>query len=135
MTRFVPVQTLRAFQGDAATSEIDDYVLSYCWVLLDGFHIVRPLLDLSSTKILRYEDYIYDKAQLVSTIADWFRLPVSNERAAEIGAHFNIIPTIDDPCSHIRQVHPGDAQRKLKPETIAALRAVFRDFIRYFGYE
>jgi hypothetical protein len=128
-------RNVRAIQDDAATSEIDDYVLSYCWALHGGFHIMRPLLDLSSTKILRYEDYIFDKAQLVSTIADWFRLPVSNERAAEIGAHFDIIPAIDDPYSHIRQVQPGDAQRKLKPETIATLRAVFRDFIRYFGYE
>jgi hypothetical protein len=126
---------VRAIQGHAATSEIDDYVLSNCWPLHAVFDIVRPLLDLSSTKILRYEDYIYDKAQLVLTIADWFRLPVSNERAAEISAHFNIIPAIDDPRSHIRQVHPGDAERKLKPETIAALRAVFRDLTRYFEYQ
>jgi hypothetical protein len=126
---------VKAIRNDIKNFEIDDYVVTNSWSLHGQFYLVRALLDLPSTKVLRYEDYIYDKKRMISVIADWFGLPLSDEQAAQIGARHDVIPAEDDPDNHIRQVHPGDARRKLKPATTSVLQAVFKDFMRYFRYD
>jgi hypothetical protein len=58
---------------------------------------------------------------------------LSRSREAIAAAH-DIIPQTERPDQHIRQAHPGDYRRKLKPETIAALNAVLGRFFLTFGY-
>jgi hypothetical protein len=118
----------------AVTSQIDDYVKTNSWIVSWEYHCYRHLVRQPNTKILRYEDYIYDKERLVLEIGQWFRLPMDAERAAQIAESQDIVPTTEDRIQHIRQVHPGDAARKLRPETIDTLREVFAEYLECFGY-
>ena len=125
--------TMRMRRSDTAQS-IDDYCLFnssiYNARLYDYFEVLHD----PETRVLRYEDFIYDKMALVSSICDWFSIDLSLERKQAIAAHFDYVPAQELPLEHVRQVHPGDHGRKLQPQTIDALNAVFARFLATFGY-
>jgi Sulfotransferase domain len=119
----------------AVHSQIDEYVKANSWIISSEYYCYRHLVGQSNTKVLRYEDYIYEKKRLVLDIGEWFGLPVHAERAAQIAESQDIVPKTEDRTQHIRQIHPGDAARKLRRETIETLREVFVDYLHRFGYE
>jgi hypothetical protein len=114
--------------------DLDRYVKFYSWVVNADFFLHRDIIGDPQTLVLKYEDFVYDKRQLVSTICDWFSLDIPQERLASIIAPYEAIPVAERPDQHVRQVHPGDYRRKLKPETIAALDGVLDEFMATFGY-
>jgi hypothetical protein len=62
-------------------------------------------------------------------------LIIPPRRLFDIAAHHAGIPIAEQPDQRIRQGHPGDHRRKLKPETIAALNGVLAEFMATFGYQ
>jgi sulfotransferase family protein len=114
--------------------DLDRYCLFYSWIVNADFFLHRDIIADPLTLILKYEDFVYDKRHLVDTVCNWFSLVIPDERRFAIVARYAGIPVAEQPDQHIRQAHPGDYRRKLKPETIAALDGVLANFMATFGY-
>jgi hypothetical protein len=115
--------------------DLDRYCLFYSWIVNADFFMHRDIIADPQTLVMKYEDFIYDKEYLTSAICTWFGLDIPKERIAAIAAHYQGIPATERPDQHIRQAHPGDYRRKLKPETIAALNGILGEFMATFGYQ
>jgi hypothetical protein len=118
---------------DAEMLDIDRFCLLYSCVFNGELINFRSVMD-DYTIVLRYEDFVYDKAKIVRTMRDMCGFEISEQRVAEIVRRCEVFPDGEDPGGHIRQVHPGDCYRKLKPATIASLNSVFTVFMETFGY-
>jgi len=53
---------------------------------------------------------------------------------AKVAADNDVRPATEEVGKHIRKGAPGDHREKLKPETIDALNAQFRDIGQRYGY-
>jgi hypothetical protein len=115
--------------------DVDSYCLFYSWIVNADFFMHSDIIADPNTLVVKYEDFVYDKGQLALALCNWFGLDVLQERIFVIAARHNTIPDTERPDQHIRQVHPGDYRRKLKPETIAALNGVLGKFMARFGYQ
>ena len=114
---------------------LDRYCLFYSWIVNADFFLHHNIIVDPLTLVLKYEDFVYDKGHVVNEICNWFNLDIPAQRLSEIVAHYAGIPVAEQPDQHIRQAHPGDHRRKLKPETIAALNGVLAEFMATFGYQ
>jgi hypothetical protein len=114
--------------------DIDSYCLYYSWTVNSQLLTHAEVISDSKTLILKYEEFIYDKHRLVRQLCDWFSVGLASERIEAIAAVHDMIPKTERLDQHIRQAHPGDYRRKLRPETVAALDAVFGRFFATFGY-
>jgi hypothetical protein len=113
---------------------IDEYCLYNSWRMNEALFGYSEILDDPNTLILKYEDFIYNKVNLARSICNRFSLELGPNRIADIVAPHDIFPAADQPYQHVRQVHPGDHKRKLKPETINALNACCEKFLTTFNY-
>lgn len=120
---------------DQTEQSLDEYCLFNSWLINAWLNFFNDILKSNDTLVVRYEDFIYDKMHLARSINDWFFLDIPADRLAEIVAPHDVIPEIDQPDDHIRQAHPGDHRRKLKPGTIAVLDALLGQFLKTFNYE
>ena len=114
---------------------LDEFCIAYAWALNAEFWKLRLILDGEDALILRYEDFVYNKVGLANDICDWCGLKLAEERIKELAATYDVIPKCDEPHAHIRQVHPGDHKRKLRPDTIAALDVSLANFLDGFSYK
>jgi hypothetical protein len=114
--------------------ELDDYCLYSTWMLNAALASYGDVLKCPDTLVVRYEDFVYDKVHLARSISDWFSLDIPAGRLAELVEPHDHLPSTDQPHAHIRQVHPGDHRRKLKPQTVAALDAALGQFLNAFDY-
>jgi hypothetical protein len=114
--------------------DVDRYSLFYSWIVNADFFVHRDIIADPQTLILKYEEFVYNKKSLASAICNWFNLDIADERLSAIVLPYEEIPIAEQPDQHIRQVHPGDYRRKLKPETVTALNGVLGKFLTTFGY-
>jgi hypothetical protein len=114
---------------------IDEYCLYYSWIINSQLLSHADVISDPKTLIFKYEEFLYDKRRFARQLCDWFSVGLSPDRIDAIAAAHDFIPESERPDQHIRQAHPGDYQRKLKPETIAALNAVLGRFFTTFGYD
>jgi hypothetical protein len=120
----------------ARSLEIDDYVHKAAETFRRFLTNYRTILCADySTKIFRYEDVIYRKAEWVEGIADHFGFEMTPAVAAEIAGKQDIIPEKESTSQHVRQVHPGNFKQKLRPDTVAQLDEYFAEEMVFFGYE
>jgi hypothetical protein len=115
--------------------DLDSYCLLNSWIFNADFFLYRDIISDPQTLVLRYEDFVYNKGLLASAICNWLSLDISQERLSAIIAPYEAIPIAERPDQHVRQAHPGDHRRKLKPATIAALNGVLGKFMATFGYQ
>lgn len=127
-------QLMRQLIADGEMN-LDRYCLFYSWIVNADFFLHHNIIVDPLTLVLKYEDFVYDKGHVVNEICNWFNLDIPAQRLSEIVAHYAGIPVAEQPDQHIRQAHPGDHRRKLKPETIAALNGVVAEFMATFGYQ
>ncbi len=114
---------------------LDSYCIRTAASLLKDFYDYLELLDAGAV-VLRYEDFIYDKrALLTRRLCELCRVDLSSDAITRISTEFETIPSSEDVNAHIRQVHPGDHQRKLQLSTIHLLDEILRDFLQTFGYQ
>jgi hypothetical protein len=102
--------------------------------------------------VLRYEDLVSDYrtwlAQFLTVFSDWADddAPPGSERTSRrslAAVHRRFYDKFQDEFTvpaedihrHKRQVTPGDHRRKLKPETIEKLNAIFADVLHLLGYD
>ncbi len=84
--------------------------------------------------IYRYEDVIFDKANWVADICDWYQWKLPAGRSEAVGAMFDEQPDIERPDQHIRQVKPGNHLAHLSPQTVTNVSEGLAEYMRIFGY-
>lgn len=115
--------------------DIDSYVIDKAQEYLRHFYRTLQLETLPDCNVLRYEDIVYDKAILVRAMATAMGANLSEGQVSEISAKHDQIPSSENEDRHIRQVHPGNFRKKLKPETIEKLSDVFSVVLNKMNYD
>lgn len=119
----------------ARSLEIDDYVRQITPAYRQFMADYRTrLCEPFDVKIYRYEDVIYRKAEWVADLARHFGWEVGQEITGSIAAKHDTIPEREDVKSHVRQVHPGNFRKKLKPETVEYLDDYLEEEMAFLGY-
>jgi hypothetical protein len=113
---------------------IDDFCLDVTWLLNAELCYLQTVLNDKDTLVLRYEDFIYDKIVIGRSLRDWCGIDIPDERLREIIRPHDILPEVEQPLSHLRQGHPGDYRRKLRPATVTELNTTLKSFMKTFGY-
>jgi hypothetical protein len=114
---------------------LDDYVLQKAPSYLRHYYRTLQVETMPDTTVLRYEDIIYDKKLLVSTMADGMSCDLPAGELDRIAAKHDQIPDAENQDRHIRQVHPGNFRKKLKPETIEKLTDTFAVILNKLNYD
>lgn len=91
-------------------------------------HLPHPAL------LFRYEDVIFNKSQLISTILDFLDRPLESSALESILNRVDVIPDKEKPSEHVRKVKPGDHKEKLQPETIKFLDTILAEELAFYGY-
>jgi hypothetical protein len=99
------------------------------------FFTHREIIRDHNTKIFRCEDFIYDKKILIYEICNSFNIQLAKENLDSIAAAYEAVPEVERPNDHMRQAHPGNYLRKLKPNPITALNSVLSEYMSMFGYD
>lgn len=115
--------------------DIDDYVLMNAPTYLRHFYRTLQIDTLSTTTTIRYEDIVYDKHKLSDAIINAIQCDISKEDRQIIVTKHDVIPGSENEDAHIRQVHPGNFRKKLKPETIEELNDCFSVILRVLNYD
>jgi hypothetical protein len=96
---------------------------------------LRKAASAPGAMLTRYEDMVYRKEEWAQEVCNHFGWGCSRASIARAVAPFDVFPKEERPDQHVRQVHPGNYKRRLKPETIETLNKMFREELRFFGYE
>ncbi len=127
-------QMLKTRQRALEGTELDAYVLDKAPAYLRHFYRTLQLLALPTTTMLRYEDIIYDKPALVDAVARTMGAKLEPDVHRDIAKRHDKIPSSENKDSHVRQVHPGNYRKKLKPETIDQLNDRFGAILTQLRY-
>lgn len=114
---------------------IDDYVIQAAPTYNLQLGEYQKALSESNISIFRYEDVIYRKLEWIQNVLDHLEIEVRRKLLRKIVKIFDILPDEESPHKHIRQVHPGNHKKKLRPETIEKLNEILSPFLKYFDYE
>jgi hypothetical protein len=113
---------------------IDQFVLTRArnqdWV--ERFERISSFREVG--KAWRYEDVVFDKSSWFDEILEYLNVDLPPRVRKALIERVDIVPEADRPDEHVRQVRPGDHQRKLKPETIEELNGIFSVAINTWGY-
>jgi hypothetical protein len=91
-------------------------------------------VDAPTTLVVRYEDYIFSKAELLRVVADHVGWRLDESLVAQILAWADVVPAQEDAHQFVRQVRPGDHRRKLSRRTIWRINRLLRPALRLYGY-
>ncbi len=119
---------------EAGAMQIDAWVLRGAGSMLRAFMGYAEEMRSGSTRVIRYEDYIFRKRELVRLMAEQFALTVSEAQIDEMMSWADVRPEKQDPAAFIRRVTPGDHREKLRAETIAALNSMLQPALDAFAY-
>ena len=115
---------------------VDEYVIELAQFY--SIHLRRYMKVLDENpeafRVFRYEDVIFGKRNWIAGICETFGWSVPETTIRKIADKNDIRPRAERESQHVRQVVPGDYERKLKPETIAKLNLLLENELRYFGY-
>ena len=114
--------------NDYAIDAIRTYVRMFEGYIAQGFHW-RP-----NVAIYRYEDVIFQKAEWIADICDWYGWSLPQETIRSVVSQVDIEPDGERPDEHVRQVTPGNHKKHLRPETIRAINQALGEYMRLFGY-
>lgn len=129
-------QKIMERRENAQAIDINDYARETCAQYHHRLDVIRGILE-------RYDDVLLlEYAEMVENFSGWLQRiidfvgetidPATIERLHS-RASFQV--ETEDPSRHVRQVTPGDYQRKLTPETQAYLTRELREHLDYFGYQ
>jgi hypothetical protein len=125
---------LEKFRREALNTNLDEYVLKRARSLLSAFLGYVNQLNSPSMTVVKYEDYIFRKPDLIRLIARDFDMRVDDAQIAAIMAWADIRPEKETPTAFVRRVTPGDHREKLRPETISKLNTIMKPAMDTFGY-
>jgi hypothetical protein len=128
-------ELLEKRRREALDTSIDEYVVERGRSLLSAYLGYVNQLDSASMRVVKYEDYIFKKPDLIRLIASDFDMHVDDAQIATIMAWADIRPEKETPTAFVRRVTPGDHREKLRPETIAKLNTIMKPAMDAFGYD
>jgi len=122
-------------RAQAREGTIDDFVLRRAGYVADALMGYLPLLSSSTTVVLTYEDYVFDKRALIARVADHYDWVAPPATIDHILSRVDVFPETAEPGAHIRQVHPGDHRSQLRADTVQRLNEVLAEVMAPYGYE
>jgi hypothetical protein len=122
----------------AQSMSIDDYMIHLC----DGDDVYRlryldymhRFADRPNVLLLRYEQMIADWDKFLDQLLAFCEVapnPAVDAEMRNLRSEFTV--SQENPAAHKRQVAPGDAFRKLKPETMAVLNRRYKPILDWLG--
>lgn len=121
-------EMLRQLDVDAGVLELATPGLS---ASLKG---LREVANRPGAMLSRYEDMVYRKCAWAEDVCRHFGWDRPSSAIVQAVAPFDVFPKGERPEQHVRQVHPGNFRKKLKPETICTLNTLFEEDLKFFGY-
>jgi hypothetical protein len=129
------IAKLMTDQRQSARSQtIDEYVIHRAPGMVTSMLAAGDTVSLPMTKVLKYEDYIFNKADLMRTVCAHFNWAIDDQLIGLILEWADIRPETEDPLKFVRKVTPGDHREKLRSETIAQLNDRLKPAMTAFGY-
>jgi hypothetical protein len=128
-------QLLEKERAKALAESIQATVVRRARPMGRDFKAYAKILAMPGLLVLKYEDMILRKAEMIAHLATHFQMQASDALVADILAWADVRPAEDDPHRFIRQVSPGDHRRKLDAATIAQLNRALEEPMKLFGYE
>lgn len=129
------VEFLKKNREKAKLMSIDDFAIQHIKTYVAQQKKYARALEESTQKVYRYEDVIYEKENWLSDILKYLEIDRNPSLIRSVVKKFDVIPKAENEDLHIRQVHPGNYKKKLKPETIEQISNLASDFLRTFDYE
>ena len=85
-------------------------------------------------RIFLYEEIIYMKKKWILNILNFLGWELDASDATKLATRFNVIPDQEREDKHIRQVHPQNYLKKLKPAAITQINKTYRRVLSRFRY-
>jgi hypothetical protein len=139
----VPVRTgpvspttdqMEQLRHHALSSDIDTVVKDRARAMRRTFLEYIGIARSPGTVVVKYEDYIFRKPELIRLIVRHFGWTVTGGDIDAIMSWADLRPAVEDPTAFVRLVTPGDHRNKLRSATIAALDDFLRPAMAAFGY-
>jgi hypothetical protein len=121
-------------RAEATSMSIDEWVVHHATGFNAALTAYAPIMSSPTTLLLRYEDVIFAKADMIRTIVSHVGWHADEELIGHILVWAEQQPEDEDPHRFVRQVTPGDHRRKLKWSTIARINRLLRPAMRLYGY-
>jgi len=125
---------LEKLRREALHTQIDEWVVDRAPSLRSAFLGYVNQLESTSMTVVKYEEYIFQKPELIRLIARNFDMRVADAQITQIMGWADVRPTQEVPKQFIRRVTPGDHREKLRPETIRRLNQILKPAMDAFGY-
>ena len=125
---------LEKLRREALHTQIDEWVVDRAASLRAAFLGYVSQLNSTSMTVVKYEEYIFKKPELIRLIARNFDMRVDDAQVAHIMGWADVRPAQEVPTQFIRRVTPGDHREKLRPDTIARLNKILKPAMDAFGY-
>lgn len=113
---------------------IDQFVIQKHEIYLQNFEKYQVKLPHDHLVTYCYEDVIYEKEAWLTDMIRTAGLKLHLPLVRKVATRFDVIPKQEDQSQHIRQVHPGNHRKKLKPATIRLLNEKLAGFLACYGY-
>lgn len=125
---------MERLRREALNSDIDAFVMRHAPGMKNAFLGYVDVARSPRTAVVKYEDYIFRKPDLVRLITRHFDWTVTQAEIDEMMGWADLHPAVEDPTAFVRHVTPGDHRLKLRPATIAALDKLLKPAMEAFGY-
>lgn len=113
---------------------IDQFVVQESVEMNDVLMNYGSLLNYPKTLILKYEEQVFSKADMLLLVAKHFNWSINQNDIHDILVHIDVIPDGEDPNRFIRRVLPGDHKEKLRFDTIQTVNEILQPSMKLFGY-
>lgn len=124
---------LLAKRKEALDTGIDEFCLGDIDSFIDEFNGYTHLLN-TEIKIYRYEDVIFSKGTWLQDMLSYFGILAVPDFISRVARENDVIPLVERPDQHIRQVHPGNFRKHLKDETIGKLNETLKPILTEYNY-
>lgn len=129
-----PRKKITQMRQEVVDLSIDQYVVREAHVMNRVMCGYSDMIHDPSCLIMRYEEMIFSKQNLLRAICDHFEWAGTGQDFNEILQDVDIHPQKERPTQFIRKVTPGDHLVKLTEQTISALNVRLNKAMTLFGY-
>jgi hypothetical protein len=125
---------LEKLRREALHTPIDEWVVERAGSLRSAFLGYVDELGSNSMTVVKYEEYIFKKPELIRLRARNFDMRVNDAQITQIMGWADVRPEQEVPTQFIRRVTPGDHRDKLRPDTIGKLNRILKPAMDAFCY-
>jgi hypothetical protein len=119
----------------ALETNIEDSVISMAAPLNRTIMGYSSVCRDDSTLLLKYENVILHKRQLIGSLCTHFGWNANEELITRILSWADVIPSKEDKKAFVRKVVPGDHKEKLSQKTIEQLNRILKPAMDLLGYD